>query len=310
MSQPLHVTTPLLFSSALSEQLGVQVWLKMEALQPSGSFKNRGVGYACQHYVDNGAEHLLASSGGNAGLAVAYAGRQLRVPVTVVVPKTTKPQAIKLIEQQQARVMIHGENWDQAHRRALALKTSQCAYVHPFDDPLLWQGHASLIDEVIADGFTPEVVVLSVGGGGLLCGVAKGLLKHGLTNCSIIAAETEGAASFHSALNSNQPVTIDAIDTIATSLGAQKVTQQALAYSQQLPIKSVTVSDEEALNGCFELLEMNRVVTEPACGASIAALRASARTLLPETKVLLVVCGGVGTGIEQLWRWRQQFIKN
>ncbi|GLS84414.1 pyridoxal-phosphate dependent enzyme [Paraferrimonas haliotis] len=307
MSQPLHVTTPLLFSSALSEQLGVQVWLKMEALQPSGSFKNRGVGYACQHYVDNGAEHLLASSGGNAGLAVAYAGRQLRVPVTVVVPKTTKPQAIKLIEQQQASVIIHGDNWDQAHRQALSLKTARCAYVHPFDDPLLWQGHASLIDEVIADGLTPEVVVLSVGGGGLLCGVAQGLLQHGLNRCSILAAETQGAASFCRAIEANQALTIDAIDTIATSLGAKQVSQQALAYSKQLPIRPVTVSDEAALRGCFDLLEMNRVVTEPACGASVAALVASAKTLPPESNVLLVVCGGVGANIEQLWRWRQQF---
>ena len=117
----IHIETPLLHSRILSRKRKGNVWLKMEALQPTGSFKARGIGYASKHYVVNGASSLVSSSGGNAGLAVAYAGRRLNVPVTVVVPETTKQRAIDLIEFEKATVIVKGANWNQAHRHALSI---------------------------------------------------------------------------------------------------------------------------------------------------------------------------------------------
>jgi len=168
----LHIETPLIESLALSRRVPGRVWLKMEALQPCGSFKARGIGFACQRYCEQGRKRFVSSSGGNAELAVAYAGRRLGVPVTVVVPQSTSECAQELIRDESADVIVWGQSWQEAHQHALTLVDAEAAYLHPFDDPLIWEGHASLIDEVVTTGFKPDAVVLSVGGGGLLCGIA------------------------------------------------------------------------------------------------------------------------------------------
>jgi L-serine/L-threonine ammonia-lyase len=104
----IHIETPLIESRALSRRVPGRVWLKMEALQPCGSFKARGIGFACQRYCEQGRKRFVSSSGGNAGLAVAYAGRQLGVPVTVVVPENTTTRAQELIRDEAAEVIVWG----------------------------------------------------------------------------------------------------------------------------------------------------------------------------------------------------------
>ena len=220
---PLHIETPLVQSRHLSVHCGRPVWLKMDALQPPGSFKIRGVGHACETYVQRGAQRLVSSSGGNAGLAVAYAGRSLGVPVTVVVPRTTSERAKELLQLEEAEVIVHGASWQEANELALSLVGPTDAFLHPFDDPLLWHGHATMIDEVARSGLQPDAVVLSVGGGGLLSGVAEGLDRNGWGHVPIVAVETEGAASFHAAFKAGHAVQLDQINSIATSLGAKRV---------------------------------------------------------------------------------------
>lgn len=104
----LHIHTPLIESRALSLAAGRNIWLKLDALQPCGSFKLRGVGHACEVHQARGARQFISSSGGNAGLAVAYAGRKLGVPVTVVVPETTTERAKELLRLENANVVVHG----------------------------------------------------------------------------------------------------------------------------------------------------------------------------------------------------------
>ena len=113
MSFSIH--TPLIESLPLSNICGTRVFAKMDALQPSGSFKMRGIGYAAQHYAAKGSKRFISSSGGNAGLAVAYAGRALDLPVLVVVPETTPKRAIDLLEQETADVIVHGTSWVEAN---------------------------------------------------------------------------------------------------------------------------------------------------------------------------------------------------
>ncbi len=302
----LHINTPLIESLAVSKALPGKVWLKLEAMQPSGSFKTRGVGYACQQYVAAGAKSLLASSGGNAGLAVAYAGRCLGTPVTIIVPTTTKQRAIDLITAEGAEVIVYGESWNEAHEYALQLTTNESAYIHPFDDPYLWQGHASLIDEVVADGIKPDVVVLSVGGGGLLCGVVEGLKRHDWLDVPILAVETFGADSLHTAVSAKAHIGIDSIQSIATSLGAKKVTKQAFDYAQTYDIIPYLVSDEAAVHACWRFLEDHRIMVEPACGASLTAVYDGCDFLQNKENILVIVCGGVGVTMSQLEAWRSR----
>jgi len=304
--QPIHIKTPLLPSNLLSNLIESKVWLKLESLQPTGSFKARGVGYACQHHIINGAKRFVSSSGGNAGVAVAYAGRTLGVPVIVVVPKTTSARAIELIEAENAQVIIKGDLWNEAHEYALQLAKEEGVYIHPFDDPLLWKGHSTLIDEVIEDGVKPDAVVLSVGGGGLLSGVVEGLHRHGLVDVPIFAVETVGAASLHAATTANQLVELGAITSIATTLGAKQVASNAFECTQKHPVKNIILSDLDAVNACLSFASDHRLLVEPACGAALAAIYKKDAMLKNKKNVLVIVCGGVGVTISQLIAWSEQ----
>ena len=301
---PLHIETPCIPSTELSARNGLEVWLKLEAVQPCGSFKLRGIGHACTHHRDRGAKRLVSSSGGNAGYAVAYAGRALGLPVTVVVPETTTERAKGLIHREGAEVQVHGASWQEANAHAQTLLGPEVAFIHPFDDPLLWAGHASLVDEMARQMPRPDVLICSVGGGGLLAGVAEGLQRQGWLDVGVLAVETAGAASFAAALHAGRPVALDAVTTCATSLAARQVTGQVLALDERLTIASHVLSDREAVQGVVDLLETHRLLTEPACGASVAGLAAVRQHFPQARRVAVIACGGVGTTIEQLQAWQ------
>lgn len=288
---PLHINTPLLESLPLSRLNRTRVWLKMEAMQPSGSFKIRGVGHACEQHYARGACRFISSSGGNAGLAVAYAGRKLGVPVIVVVPETTSERARHLLRLEGADVRVQGKNWAEANLMALSLLEQNDAFIHPFDDPLLWEGHASLIDEVIAEGVRPDAVILSVGGGGLLAGIDLGLRRNHL-DIPIFAIETEGMASFNAALASGQPIALPELTGVATSLGARQVCQRAYDLTREREVISLSVSDKQAVQACLSFLDDHRTLVEPACGAALAALYESKIAVNTMSNVLIIVCGG------------------
>lgn len=296
----LSIKTPLIESLPLGRLNGTRIWMKMEAAQPSGSFKIRGIGYACEYHYAQGARRFISSSGGNAGLAVAYAGRKLNIPVIVVVPETTSERARNLLQLEGAQVIVHGEMWSEANERALSLLTEQDAFLHPFDDPLLWQGHASMIDEVVAEGVNPDAVILSVGGGGLLAGVDEGLRRNGLDNVPIFAVETQGMASFNAALKAGKPVEVATLTGVATSLGARQICQQAFDLSKNRTIAPVIVSDREAVDACLSFLDDHHMLIEPACGASLAPLYGNKLNIESYKNVLVIVCGGSTATVNSL----------
>jgi L-serine/L-threonine ammonia-lyase len=302
---PLHIDTPLL--RAPPELFGAErtVWLKMDALQASGSFKMRGVGRLVQQRVAEGARAVVCASGGNAGMAATLAARACDVPATIVVPQTTAVAVREAIAARGATVVVHGAVWDESHEHALALAKEQGAvYVHPFDDPLLWDGHATLIDEVVRAGVAFDCVVASVGGGGLLAGIVQGLRRNGLHHVPVIAVETEGAASFAAALAAGEPVTLPAITSIATSLGARQAMPRLLALAREHEIIGVVVSDKQAVQACTRFADATRVLVEPACGASIAALDVHPEVFERFRAPLIEVCGGMGVSLARLAQWR------
>ncbi len=303
----LHVVTPLWESRALSTAAGVNVWLKMEAFQPSGSFKARGMGAACLAAQQAGARRIVCASGGNAGYAVAYAGQQLGLDVTIIVPQTTPARSKDLIQGTGAQLLVHGASWDDAYAHAVTLaQHSGAINIHPFDDPQVWRGHASLIAEIAEAGFKPGAIVLSVGGGGLLCGVAEGLHAVGGSDVPIVAVETVGASSFTQALQADRLITLDRITSIATTLGARTVAQQALDWSHRHPIAPWVISDRAAVDACLRFADDHRVLVEPACGAALAAAYRRAPALADHDPVMIIVCGGVGVTRELLQQWDAQ----
>ena len=233
----------------------------MESAQPSGSFKLRGMGRACATAAAHGAAHLVSSSGGNAGYAVAYAGRALGLPVTVVVPSRTAARMRDLIAAEGATVVVHGDVWDEAHAHALALAASLGGQViHPFDAPEVWDGHATLVEEAAADMPKPEVVVVSVGGGGLMCGVLEGMHRVGWHDVPLVAVETHGAASYAAALAAGSPVTLPAITTLALTLGAKRVCDEAVRWSTRHPITPWQCDDRAAVTACSRFLDDHRTL--------------------------------------------------
>ena len=308
--QNLHIETPLIESVPLSQKVKGKVWLKMEALQPSGSFKLRGIGNACQKHLLNGAERFISSSGGNAGIAVAYSGRKLGIPVTVVVPESTTKRAIAAIKQENAEVIIKGKTWQEAHNYSLTLTDRNSVSIHPFDDPLIWTGHSTIIDEVIKSNFSPDVVVLSVGGGGLLCGIIEGLTRHGMVDVPVLAVETDGADSLSASMKAGRHVEIEDIKSIATSLGAKKVATKAYEWCHKHEVISRVVSDKDALDACLQFSIDHRLLVEPACGASLSTLYNPFEFLAPKENILIIVCGGAGVTFAQIDIWKQKLDNN
>lgn len=297
----LHEKTALIQSIPLSSKTGRQIWLKMDCYQPTGSFKIRGIGRLCQYYWELGKKQFVSSSGGNAGLAVSYIARKLGGEALVFVPKTTKPIFLNAIADQGATVRVEGDVWDEAN--ALALQYAHehdAAYIPPFDHPLIWAGHATLIDEVAASGLKPDAVVASVGGGGLACGILAGMHQHGWFDVPFYGVETEGAASFKASLDANELVTLDKINTIATSLGAKKIAKRLFDWRLEHPIHALTVTDRNTILACQQFANDHRVLVEPASGASLSVIYDQADFVKKYQTILVVVCGGIGLSLELL----------
>jgi L-serine/L-threonine ammonia-lyase len=203
---------------------------------------------------------------------------------------------------------VHGRSFDDAQEHALALaRQTGAAYVHPFDDPRVWAGNATLVQELAEAGTKPGAIVLSVGGGGLLCGVVQGLRAAGWGDVPVLAVETEGAASFAAAVQAGRAVKLDAITSVAATLAARQVTARAVELAREHPITSWVVSDRAAVDACLRFADDHRVLVEPACGAALAPVYAAALPLAglgsADAPVIVIVCGGAGVTREQLAEW-------
>ena len=319
ISPPFYIETPLIRVCNPQIACKMHAFVKMECLQPSGSFKDRGI----SHMINNiqktkGISKLISSSGGNAGHAVATAGKNLGLPVDVYVPVTTKPMMIAKLKQRGANVYVHGANWNEADKlakEALA-NNPQAAYIPPYDDPLIWEGNSTIVDELVKAGIIPDKIVLSVGGGGLLCGIQQGILRHGWQNrTKIVAVETTGTASFAAASAAGHPVALTGIDSVATSLGALSVTPGCLDTGVETV--SHVVTDQDAVAACRRFADDFNILVEPACGAALSymystpeaasfPISTSAVSAGKET-VVVIACGGSVVNLELLSQWCAQF---
>lgn len=319
-TRPLHVRTPLLENITLSQIYGQKVYLKMDNVQASGSFKIRGMGRLCQEAQRQGAKRVVIASGGNAGMAVAYSARQLHMESVVVLSKLVPHRLVDRLRLEGARVEVKGSTWEEADDRARQIVAQEGGYYcHPFDNPLIWTGNSTMIPEIFEDlcGVAPGAIVASVGGGGLVCGIAEGLDKVGWSQVPIVAVETKGADSFRASINANKQVTLPTITSIAAALAVRKVCTKILELYKTRPIFSVVLSDKLAVDACVRFSEDQRALVEPACGASLAAVYGARTTemrkhgRLPADKpIVVIVCGGSAASIKQLEEWQEAVQRN
>ena len=291
----MHIHTPLMYSQSLSSFADTNIYLKLDCLQPSGSFKIRGISKLCTWAYKKGYRRLVSSSGGNAGIAAAFVGNILNMYCEIIIPSTSSEMMIEKIKQQGAKVTVKGKSWDESdeYARNKVFQDNKSFYVPPFDHPLIWEGHSSIVDEVINDGVVADLWIMSVGGGGLLCGVMEGLARHKIDkSVQVWAVETDGAASFRAAIENNRPYKIDKITSIATSLGAARVAEEAFKWSQKANIDAVTVSDGDAINAAKKFAYEHRIMLEFSCSAAISSLYLRKEILKEYNRVCVIVCGG------------------
>ncbi len=278
-----------------------EVSYKMECDQPSGSFKLRGLGALCADHAARGCEQVVTSSGGNAGLAVAYSARRLGLDATVFVPEVSGPSVERALAAAGARVCVHGLVWDETDVEARKYAAANAAtYVHPFDHPLIWNGHADIIREAADQGARPDSVLVSVGGGGLLLGILQGLREVGW-DVPVFAVETHGAASLAAALAAGESVDIGQIESVAHSLGARRVAEACISACADQDVRPIQLADSGAVRACLDFLTHENRLVEPACGAALAAL--DHLELASHRHPLVIVCGGTGVSREQLEHW-------
>ncbi|KAI5205155.1 tryptophan synthase beta subunit-like PLP-dependent enzyme [Aureobasidium subglaciale] len=329
------VETPLIESTTLSKAAGCRIFLKLENIQLSGSFKARGIGHLMQTALSTSktpsSTHFYSSSGGNAGLAAVHSAVKLSRPCTVVVPLTTKPMMMEKMQAAGAtEVLQHGASWQEAddYLRGTVIKQAEeggeeCVYVPPFDHPTIWTGHSSLIDEIAVqlseltgeEKARPEVLACSVGGGGLFNGVMEGVQRHSWNDTRILAVETKGADSLAESVKQGQHITLPAITSQATTLGAKRVSARTFELAMQSEqVKTLVLSDEEAMMGAWRLAEDERLLVELSCSVTVALCygdrltRALGRQVSKDDKVVVIVCGGSNVTIDMVSQWKKDSV--
>ncbi|MFE9444528.1 threonine/serine dehydratase [Streptomyces sp. NPDC006602] len=298
------VRTPTVPSPGLSALLGVPVTAKLELLQRTGSFKARGA--TARLLALTGAERaagVAAVSGGNHGIALAAMAAALGVKATVVMPGSAPARSVEIVREAGASVRLT-DGMDAAFSLATRLRDEGLTLVHPFDDPVVIAGQGTVGLEFAEDADDLTDVLVSVGGGGLIAGVAAALRAR-RPGLRIWGVETEGAEAMSRALAAGGPVPVP-LSSIVSTLSAPSVSQLTYDHASALVTEVLVVSDREAVRGSLELAEHAKVWAEPAAGCLLPAARRVLQRVGESARLGLVVCGG-NTTTGDVLAWSERF---
>jgi threonine dehydratase len=284
--------TPCAFSRGLSELTGTRCWVKLENLQMTGSFKERGAAnLLLQLDAAERRRGVIAASAGNHGLAVAYHASRLGIPATIVMPEWAPLVKVTSARRHGAEVMLHGDSFDDAYDRAADLGAQRgLLFVHPFDDERIIAGQGTIGLELLAQCPALEAVVVPVGGGGLVSGIGVAI-KASRPDIRVVGVQTAALPSMRRALDGGTPVRLAAASTIADGIAVREVRERTLAMTRRCVDDLVCVSEEELARAVLLLVEIEKTVAEGAGAAPLAALLNRAIDLRGHT-VAIVVSGG------------------
>lgn len=287
------VMTPCNQSKTLSQQLDCKVFMKMENLQYTGSFKERG---ACNKLMllsdEDRARGIIASSAGNHAQAVAYHGQRLGISTKIVMPEGTPLVKITRTKSFGADVILHGSNYDDAYAHACEIgEAENRVFAHPFNDRAIMAGQGTIGLELIEQNPYLDVVVVAIGGGGLISGIAAAI-KETNPKIRVIGVEPVVLPSMSQALSSGAPVELSEATTLADGVAVRRVGELTLANVEHYVDDIVTVSEEQIANAILTLLEQEKTVAEGAGAAPVAALLAGMIPNIHRKRVCPVICGG------------------
>ncbi|NPD06156.1 threonine/serine dehydratase [Nocardioides sp. zg-1308] len=270
---------------------GDGVWLKCEHLQHCGVFKTRGAfnrQLAALESGELGEAGIVVASGGNAGLAQAFAARALGIRATVFVPETAPEVKVQRIRQYGADARRAGTEYAEAYRAAVAFAEERgAAFAHAYDQPEVAAGAGTIGEEVLEDEPGIDTIVVAVGGGGLYAGIAAAVRGR----ARVVAVEPERIPTLHAALAAGHPVDVEVSGIAADSLGARRVGDLAFAAAQAEAPVSVLVSDEAIAAARTHLWDEYRIASEHGAATALAGLLSSAYVPGAGERVAVVVCG-------------------
>jgi threonine dehydratase len=286
--------SPVIRSPQLSEQLGVPVWLKLECLQPPGSFKVRGA--ASKMLALAPAERsrgVIACSGGNHGAAVAWVARRLGVPATVCVPESVDPVKLRAIRASGAEAIVQGATYDDAERVSRRLERERgLSYVHPFDDPDVIAGQGTIGLELAEQVPGLAAVVAGVSGGGLAGGIGTALAGR-RPAVTVIGASAQNAAAMVASLQAGHPVDIPDLPTLAEVLGGGigLDNRWSMAVVRDVVSEHVLVTEDEIAAAMTFCLSVHRVLAEGGGAVALGAALAG-KVPRPGGPLAIVISGG------------------
>lgn len=291
--------TPVLETSGLKQPLPWErVTLKLECLQVTGSFKARGaMNRVLAAPADELRTGLVTASGGNHGLAVARTAHVVGVSATIFLPASVSPAKVDKLKGWGAQIEIQGEVFDQANEAALAFaRQAGALYVHPYADPLVVAGQGTLGLDILEDLPDLDVLLVAIGGGGLIAGVATAI-KALRPSVRIIGIEPEGAPTLHASLAAGRVVTLPEITTAVATMAARRTDERVLEVAQKHVEKIVLVSDDAMRQAARWLWFEAGVAADLSGAAAIAALQSVSLDLPPDANICALVCGAGPDGI-------------
>jgi threonine dehydratase len=290
--------TPCARSETLSRQTGQNVFLKLENLQMTGSFKERGaLNKIATLTPEQGARGVIAASAGNHAQGVAHHATQRGIRSVIVMPLTTPLVKVQATRGFGAEVVLHGANYDEACEEA----TRRCeaegmTFIHPFDDPLVMAGQGTIGLELLEQVENLEAVVVPIGGGGLIggiaCAVKEAGARKGGPDVRVIGVQTARLPSMKEAVREHHPVTLEPATTIADGIAVRRAGEVTLPVVERYVDEIVTVNEDEIASAILTLLEREKTLAEGAGAAGLAAVLQKRTSLPAFTRTAVIVGGG------------------
>ncbi|HZQ44742.1 MAG TPA: threonine ammonia-lyase [Acidobacteriaceae bacterium] len=286
-------TTPCARSEMLSRQTGQSIFLKLENLQMTGSFKERGALSKIATLTPEEAQRgVIAASAGNHAQGVAHHATQRGIRSVIVMPLATPLVKVQATRNFGAEVVLHGANYDEACEEA----TRRCqaegmTFIHPFDDPLVMAGQGTIGLELLEQVENLEAVVVPIGGGGLIGGIACAV-KESKPDVRVIGVQTARLPSMKEALQAHHPVTLEPATTIADGIAVRRAGEVTFPVVQRYVDEIVTVNEDEIASAILTLLEREKTLAEGAGAAGLAAVLQKRTSLPAFTRTAVIVGGG------------------
>ena len=282
--------TNLIYSPIFSDESGNEIYIKLENLQKTGSFKIRGAYNKISNLTDNEKQRgVVASSAGNHAQGVAYAAEESGIKAVIVMPKSTPLIKVESTKKYGAEVVLYGDVYDDAFKKAKELEEKEgYIFVHPFNDEEVLYGQGTIALEILEKLPETDIIIVPIGGGGLISGIACAakIIKPGI---KIIGVEPEGAASAYESIKENKIVELKEANTIADGTAVKKIGELNFEYIKKYVDEIITVSDYELMEAFLLLVEKHKIIAENSGILSVAALK---KLKEKNKKVVSVISGG------------------